>query len=112
MVTVSGISAVSAPRGRKVWLQRSKCNWCIMELAKLPNWFPFDFTPTGARWIHMVERLFAGVTQRCVRCGGYSGVTALEHAMLDYVGCSAKPFVWHADADLILGQVAAFLRDF
>ena len=92
-------------------------NYGTHKDAKVRNWFTrhprfhLHFTPTGASWINMVERLFAEVTQRCVRRGSYSGVTALEHAMLDYLeqrNRSAKPFVWHADADLILGKVERF----
>jgi hypothetical protein len=56
----------------------------------------------------LVERLFAEVTQRCVRRGSHTAVRALEKAMLDYLerNRDPKPFVWTADADLILGKVA------
>jgi len=33
-----------------------------------------------------VERLFAEVTERCVRRGSHTGVRVLEQAMLDYPG--------------------------
>jgi hypothetical protein len=39
----------------------------------------------------------------------------LEKAMLDYLdqrNKDPKPFVWTADADLILGKVAAYLSEF
>jgi hypothetical protein len=48
------------------------------------------------------------VTERCVRRGSHTVVRALEKAMLDYLDRrneSPKPFVWTADADLILGKV-------
>jgi transposase len=56
----------------------------------------------------MVERLFAEVTERCVRRGSHTAVRVLEKAMLDYLDRrneNPKPFVWTADADLILGKV-------
>ena len=55
-----------------------------------------------------MERLFAEVTERCVRRGSHTGVSVLEKAMLDYLDQrkeNPKPFVWTADADLILGKV-------
>jgi hypothetical protein len=59
------------------------------------------FTPTSGSWLHMVERLFAEVTERCVRRGSHTNVRSLERAMLDYLGRrnnEPKPFVWTADA--------------
>jgi hypothetical protein len=52
--------------------------------------------------------LFAEVSQRCVRRGSYTAVRQLEQAMLDYLdkrNRKPKPFVWTADADLILGKI-------
>ena len=56
----------------------------------------------------MVERLFAEITQRCARRGSFTAVRELEKAMLAYLdnrNRDPKPFVWTADADLILGKV-------
>jgi hypothetical protein len=58
-------------------------------------------------------RLFGEVTERCVRRGSHTAVQALEKAMLDYFdqrNRNPKPFVWTADADLILGRSHAFLN--
>jgi hypothetical protein len=55
-----------------------------------------------------VERLFAEVTERCVRRGSHTDVRVLEKAMLDYLNQRnqhPKPFTWTADADLILGKI-------
>jgi hypothetical protein len=55
-----------------------------------------------------VERLFAEVTERCIRRGSHTAVRTLEKAMLDYLDQRNKtptPFIWTADADLILGKV-------
>ncbi|MCU1257541.1 MAG: putative transposase, partial [Bryobacterales bacterium] len=63
------------------------------------------FTPTGASWLNLVERLFAEVIERCVRRGSHTAVGVLEKAMLDRRNQNPRPFVWTADADLILGKV-------
>jgi hypothetical protein len=58
--------------------------------------------------LNLVERLFAEVTERCVRSGRHTAVRELEKAMLAYLdqrNRNPKPFVWKADADLILGKV-------
>jgi len=55
-----------------------------------------------------VERLFAEVTERCVRRGSHTADRVLKKAMLDYLdqrNDNPKSFVWTADADLILGKV-------
>ena len=89
-------------------------NYGTHKVAKVRNWFArhpryrVHFTPTSASWLNLVERLFAEVTQRCVRRGSHCAVRALETAMLDYLdqrNKAPKPFIWTADADLILGKV-------
>jgi hypothetical protein len=47
--------------------------------------YQVHFTPTSASWLNLVERLFAEVTERCVRRGSHSAVRVLEKAMLDYL---------------------------
>jgi transposase len=76
-------------------------------LARHPR-YHVHFTPTSGSWLNLVERLFAEVTERCVRRGSHTAIRALEQAMLDYLdqrNQNPKPFVWTADADLILGKV-------
>ena len=76
-------------------------------LARHPR-YRVHFTPTSASWLNLVERLFAEVTERCVRRGSHTAVRALEKAMLTYLDQrneNPKPFIWTADADLILGKV-------
>lgn len=76
-------------------------------LARHPR-YHVHFTPTSGSWLNLVERLFAEVTERCVRRGSHTAVRALEKAMLDYLdqrNRDPKPFVWRADADLILGKI-------
>jgi transposase len=76
-------------------------------LARHPR-YHVHFTPTSASWLNLVERLFAEVTERCVRRGSHTAVRALEKAMLEYIdqrNQDPKPFVWTANADLILGKI-------
>ena len=84
-----------------------KVNKVRTWLARHPR-YHVHFTPTSGSWLNLVERLFAEVTERCVRRGSHTAVRALEKAMLDYLdqrNKDPKPFVWTADADLILGKV-------
>jgi len=81
-------------------------------LKRHPRYY-VHFTPTGASWLNLVERLFAEVTDRCVRRGSHTAVKKLERAMLDYLDArnkKPKPFVWTASADLVLGKVERFSK--
>jgi transposase len=89
-------------------------NYGTHKVAKVRNWFArhpryhIHFTPTSASWLNLVERLFAEVTERCVRRGSHCAVSALEKAMRAYIeqrNKNPKPFIWTANADLILGKV-------
>ena len=89
-------------------------NYGTHKVQKVRNWFArrprfhVHFTPTSASWLNQVERLFAEVTDRCVRRGTHTAVRQLEKAMLDYItqrNLKPRPFTWTADADLILGKV-------
>lgn len=102
----------SLPRGLEVHLVMD--NYGTHKVKKVRTWlarhprYHVHFTPTGASWLNLVERLFAEITQRCVRRGSFTAVRALENAMLAYLdnrNQDPKPFVWTADADLILGKV-------
>jgi putative transposase len=56
-------------------------------------------------------RFFAQITARRIRRGTFSSVRALEQAIADYLAHhnqDCKPFIWTADADLILGKVQRF----
>ena len=102
----------SLPRGLDVHLVMD--NYGTHKVKKVRGWlarhprYHIHFTPTSGNWLNMVERLFAEVTQRCVRRGSHTAVRELEKAMLDYLdrrNRNPKPFIWKADADLILGKV-------
>src|SRR3982751_3099475 len=103
----------SLPAGLDVHLVMD--NYGTHKVGKVRNWlarhprYHVHFTPTSASWLNLVERLFAEVTERCVRRGSHTAVRMLEEAMLNYLdrhNGNPKPFIWTADADLILGKVA------
>jgi transposase len=100
------------PRGLDVHLVMD--NYGTHKVNKVRGWlarhprYHVHFTPTSGSWLNLVERLFAEVTERCVRRGSHTAVAQLEKAMLAYLdkrNQKPKPFVWTADADLILGKV-------
>ena len=102
----------SLPEGLDVHLVMD--NYGTHKVGKVQAWlarhprYHVHFTPTSGSWLNLVERLFAEVTERCVRRGSHTAVRHLEKAMLDYLdqhNRNAKPFQWHADAYLILRKI-------
>ena len=100
------------PRGLEVHLVMD--NYGTHKVSRVRTWltrhprYHVHFTPTSASWLNLVERLFAEVTERCVRRGSHTTVRSLEKAMFEYLdqrNRDPKPFVWTADADLVLGKV-------
>ena len=90
-------------------------NYGTHKVTKVRSWlarhprYHVHFTPTSGSWLNLVERLFAEVTERCLRRGSHTTIRSLEKVLLDYLdqrNKNPKPFVWTADADLILGKVA------
>jgi transposase len=70
--------------------------------------YHLHFTPTSASWLNQVERFFAEITEKAIRRGVFRSVQALIKAIEDYLAehnRNPKPFVWTADADLILSRV-------
>ncbi len=56
------------------------------------------------------EPFFAEITEKRIRRGAFRSVAALEQAIKEYLedhNRKPRPFVWTADADLILGRVKA-----
>jgi hypothetical protein len=106
----------SLPRGLEVHLVMD--NYGTHKVKKVRAWlarhprYHVHFTPTGASWLNLSERLFVEVTQRCIRRGSFTAVRELEKSMLAYLdnrNQDPKPFVWTADADLIPGKGRATL---
>jgi transposase len=79
-------------------------------LARHPR-FHLHFTPTSASWLNLVERWFAGLTDKQIKRGAHRSTRSLEAAILAYIDHSntmPKPFVWTKTADEILASVARF----
>jgi transposase len=89
-------------------------NYATHKTAAVKRWFlrhpeyHLHFTPTSGSWLNLVERFFAAITARRIRRGVFRSVAALEAAIREYLehhNASPKPFVWTADADLILNRI-------
>ena len=58
--------------------------------------------------MNQIERWFAKITEKRIRRGSFESVRSLEKAIKEYLNennKNPKPFVWTADADLILGKI-------
>lgn len=75
--------------------------------------FHMHFTPTYSSWLNLVERWFAGLTEKAIRRGSHLSVRELQTAIKKYLAVSndeAKPFVWTKTADQILAKIARFAQ--
>ncbi len=75
--------------------------------------FHMHFTPTYASWLNLVERWFAGLTEKAVRRGSHRSVRELEQAIRTYLDASnsdPKPFIWTKTADQILAKMVRFAQ--
>src|SRR6266404_6022797 len=89
-------------------------NYGTHKTPKVVRWFArhpryqLHFTPTSGSWVNQVERWFAEITEKRIRRGSFTSVPSLEKAIQEYLEYNnehPKPFVWTADADLILGKI-------
>jgi transposase len=89
-------------------------NYGTHKTPKVIRWFArhpryhLHFTPTSGSWVNQVERWFGEITEKRIRRGSFKSVVSLEKAIqeyLDYNNERPKPFIWTADADLILGKI-------
>jgi transposase len=89
-------------------------NYGTHKTAAVKRWFErhpeyhLHFTPTSGSWLNQVERFFAAITEQRIRRGVFRSVAALEKAILEYLAAhneNPRPFVWTANADLILDRV-------
>jgi len=89
-------------------------NYGTHKTPKVVRWFArhpryhLHFTPTSGSWVNQVERWFAEITNKRIRRGSFDSVRSLEKAIEEYLLYNnqyPKPFVWTADADLILGKI-------
>src|SRR5262245_43750335 len=89
-------------------------NYGTHKTPKVKRWFErhpeyhLHFTPTSGSWLNQVERFFAEITEKRIRRGAFRSVAALEAAIMEYLAHhneDPRPFVWTANADLILERV-------
>ena len=89
-------------------------NYGTHKTPAVKRWFErhpeyrVHFTPTSGSWLNQVERFFAAITERRIRRGVFRSVAALEKAIMEYLAAhneKPRPFVWTANADLILDRV-------
>jgi len=89
-------------------------NYGTHKTPAVKRWFErhpeyhLHFTPTSGSWLNQVERFFAAITEKRIRRGVFRSVAALEKAILEYLAVhneDPRPFVWTANADLILNRV-------
>ena len=89
-------------------------NYGTHKTPKVIRWFArhpryhVHFTPTSGFWVNQIERWFAEITEKRIRRGSFTSIPSLEkaiHGYLDHNNENPKPFVWTADADLILGKI-------
>ena len=95
-VILDNLSAHKAPEVRQWLAHKSRRRWHL------------HFIPTSSSWLNLVERWFRDLTDKQIRRGVFKSVADLIAAIQAYIQChnqNPKPFVWTADADLILGKV-------
>jgi transposase len=74
--------------------------------------FHLHFTPTGSSWVNQVERFFGLITDKLIRRGVHTSVTALEADIRQWIDTwneNPKPFTWTKTADEILNSLAKYL---
>lgn len=111
--TIDEVVRETEPAGTAVHIVLD--NYATHKTPAVQRWlkrhpeYHMHFTPTSASWLNQVERVFADLTQKQLRRGVFTSVASLEKTALDYIDArndDAKPFVWTADANTILGRVA------
>jgi transposase len=89
-------------------------NYGTHKTPRIVRWFArhpryqIHFTPTSASWLNQVERWFRDLTERRIRRGSFDSLRSLEKAIREYLEQNdrePRPFMWTADADMILGKV-------
>jgi len=79
-------------------------------LATHPR-FVLHFTPTGASWCNLVERIFGELTERRLRRGAHQSVNQLNADIRDWIehwNADPKPYIWTKTADQILESLASY----
>ena len=90
-------------------------NYGTHKHAKVERWlekhprFKLHFTPTSASWTNLVERWFRELSEKAIRRGAFKSVGDLEAAIQAFLVShneAAKPFIWTASVEKILGKLS------
>jgi transposase len=102
------------PREPGVEIHLVMDNYGTHKAPKVRRWFQrhpeyhLHFIPTSSSWLNQVERFFAEITEKRIRRGAFRSVKELEQAINEYLehhNQNPRPFVWTADASLILSRI-------
>jgi transposase len=94
-------------------------NYATHKTPAIKRWllrhprFHLHFTPTGASWLNLVERWFAGLTEKQLRRGVHHSTRELQDAIRHYLELNNRhpnPFIWTKTAHQILESVARFCK--
>jgi putative transposase len=89
-------------------------NYGTHKHARVKRWlaarprYHVHFTPTYGSWLNQVEIWFNIITQKAIRRGSFSSVPELIakiERFTEHYNPKAKPFVWTATAESILGKI-------
>lgn len=89
-------------------------NYATHKHPKVRAWlarrsrYHMHYTPTYASWLNQVERWFGLITQQAIRRGSFKSVPDLVARIKRYTehyNLTARPFVWTATAESILGKL-------
>jgi transposase len=101
-----------SPPGKQIHLIID--NYSAHKHANVQQWlaehprFHIHYTPTSGSWLNQVERVFAEVTEKCLKHRSAETVAALEQAIAQFLNRrneNPKPFNWNATATEILRKV-------
>ena len=93
-------------------------NYATHNTAEIKTWlarhprFRVHFTPTGSSWMNQVERWFGMLTDKLIRRGVHTSVSALENDIRDWIATwndNPRPFTWTKTADEILNSLGDYL---
>jgi transposase len=94
-------------------------NYATHKTAAVRAWllrrprYHVHFTPTSASWINQIERWFAELTRKQLRCGVHTSTGQLKadiRAFIERHNEKPKPYRWTKSADEILSSVKRFCQ--
>jgi transposase len=77
-------------------------------IETVPERFVLHFIPAHSSWLNLVERWFAGITNKRVRRGSFESVRELTAAIKEYIKTwnkSGRSFTWTKKPDEIIAKI-------